>query len=84
MKTVGAVGGEQLLAMLKSARSVGWDWDLKTGRDLWFGDLPTLFGMPGDTYVGRPEDFHRFLHPDDCANSYRSTGSVIRKQGLDR
>ena len=65
MKTVGAVGGEQLLAMLKSARSVGWDWDLKTGRDLWFGDLPTLFGMQGDTYIGRPEDFHRFLHPED-------------------
>ena len=51
--------------MLKSAKSVGWDWDLKTGRDLWFGDLQTMFGLPGDTYVGSPADFHRFIHPDD-------------------
>ena len=42
--------GEQLLVMLKSARSVGWNWDLKTGRDLWFGDLQTMFGIPG---IGR-------------------------------
>lgn len=65
MNAAGVIGSEQLLAMLKSAKSVGWDWDLMTGRDVWFGDLRTMFGLPGDTYIGRTEDFHRFLHPDD-------------------
>jgi PAS domain S-box-containing protein len=50
---------------MKSGKIVGWDWNLKSGRDVWFGDLQTQFGIPSDTYVGRPEDFHRCVHPED-------------------
>src|SRR4051812_14398653 len=68
--------------MLKSARSVGWDWDLKTGRDLWFGDLQTMFGMTGDTYIGRPDDFHRFLHPDDRERVAREVAEARRNRAV--
>jgi PAS domain S-box-containing protein len=50
---------------MKAGKCVGWDWDIKSGRDFWFGDLQTQFGIPSDTYVGRVEDFHRRIHPED-------------------
>src|SRR6267378_1975536 len=52
------------LAMAGSA-SVGWDLDVKSGRDVWFGDLQTIFGIPSDTYPGSVEEFIRYVHPDD-------------------
>jgi PAS domain S-box-containing protein len=56
---------ERLRLAMKSGKSVGWDLDVKTGRDSWFGDLQTLFGMPSDTFFGQVEDFYRRVHPED-------------------
>jgi PAS domain S-box-containing protein len=55
----------QLRLALEAGKSVGWEWDLKTGRDFWFGDLQTIFGIPSHTFAGRLEDFYRYVHPDD-------------------
>ena len=44
---------------------MGWEWDLKTGRNSWFGDLQTIFGIPSDAFDGRKEDFYRYVHPED-------------------
>jgi PAS domain S-box-containing protein len=55
----------RLRLAMKSGKIVGWEWSVKTGQDVWFGDLQTQFGIPSDTYVGRPEDFHRRVHPED-------------------
>ncbi len=55
----------RLRSAMVAGKAVGWEWDLKTGRDSWFGDLKTMFGIPSDTYVGRPEDFFRYVHPED-------------------
>jgi len=52
------------LAMAASA-SVGWDFDVMSGRDVWFGDLQTIFGIASDPYVTTREDFIRYVHPDD-------------------
>ncbi len=60
-----AVTSDRLRMAMVSGKSVGWDWDLTSGRDRWFGDLRTMFGIPSDTFEGRAEDFHRYLHPDD-------------------
>src|SRR5689334_1810383 len=50
---------------LEAGKSVGWDWDLKSGRDSWFGDLETMFGISSRIYVGHVEDFRRRVYPDD-------------------
>ena len=50
---------------MASGRSVGWEWDLASGRDYWFGDLRTMFGIPSDTWSGQVEEFFRYVHPDD-------------------
>ncbi len=56
---------ERLRLSMESGKAVGWEWDLKTGRDSWFGDLKSMFGIPAEHFVGRPEDFHRYVHPED-------------------
>ena len=56
---------DRLRLAMEAGRSVGWEWDVRSGRDRWFGDLQTMFGIPADNYTGRPEDFYRFVYPDD-------------------
>ncbi len=60
-----ALANERLRLAMESGRSVGWEWDLKSGRDSWFGDLKSMFGLPSETFVGRTEDFYRYLHAED-------------------
>lgn len=55
----------RLRLAMESGNTVGWEWDIKSGRDTWFGDLKSMFGIPSETYVGRVEDFHRRIHPQD-------------------
>src|SRR5687767_14725564 len=50
---------------MESGKSVGWEWDLKTNRDTWFGDLATIFGIPSNIYNGQVDDFRRSVHPED-------------------
>jgi PAS domain S-box-containing protein len=59
------VANERLRLAMESSKSVGWDWDLKTNRDTWFGDLFSMFGIPSNIYVGHVDDFRRLVHPDD-------------------
>jgi PAS domain S-box-containing protein len=63
-KELALANGRLRLAM-ESAKSVGWDRDVKTGRDTLFGDLQSIFGIPSEAFEGRVEDFHRYLHPKD-------------------
>src|SRR5580692_2474418 len=56
---------ERLRSAMESGKAVGWEWDLKTGRDSWFGDLQSMFGIPSESFVGRPEDFFRCVHSED-------------------
>jgi PAS domain S-box-containing protein len=50
---------------MESGKSVGWDREVKSGRDTLFGDLQSMFGIPSEAFDGRVEDFHRYLHPED-------------------
>jgi PAS domain S-box-containing protein len=59
------LANDRLRLAMESGKTVAWDWDLRNGRDIWFGDLLTMFGIPQDTYAGRVEDFFLCIHPDD-------------------
>ena len=59
------IANDRLRLAMESGKSVGWEWDLKTNRDTWFGDLSTVFGIPSNIYVGHVEDFRRSVHPED-------------------
>ena len=60
-----AITYDRLRMAVEAGRSVGWDWDLKTGGDQWFGDLETVFGIPSHDYSGHVDDFRRKVHPED-------------------
>ena len=59
------IAHERLRLAVEGGKSVGWEWDVKGGRETWFGDLQTVFGIASESQAGRAEDFHRRVHPDD-------------------
>jgi PAS domain S-box-containing protein len=60
-----AITYDRLRQAVEAGKSVGWDWDVKTGRDRWFGDLQTMFGLQSDTYCGDVAEFRRRIYPED-------------------
>ncbi len=59
------LANDRLRLAMEASASVGWDFDVKSGRDVWFGDLETIFGIASDAYVTTRGDFIRYVHPDD-------------------
>ncbi|HMK23767.1 MAG TPA: ABC transporter substrate binding protein [Terriglobales bacterium] len=60
-----AIAYDRLRLAMASGKSVAWDLDVKTGRDRWFGDLQTMFGIQSNTYEGDVADFYDRVHPED-------------------
>jgi len=60
-----AITYDRLRQAVEAGKSVGWDWDVKTGRNRWFGDLQTMFGIQSDTYSADAGEFRRRVHPED-------------------
>jgi PAS domain S-box-containing protein len=56
---------EKLRMAMELGKSVGWEWDLTSGRDFWFGDLHSMFGVSSETFSGKVSDFIRYVHPED-------------------
>jgi PAS domain S-box-containing protein len=61
---------------MESGKLVGWDWEIKTGRDCWFGDLETIFGIPSNVFFGHVEDFRRRVHPEDRAIVWKAVNEA--------
>jgi PAS domain S-box-containing protein len=59
------LANDRLRLAMEASASAGWDFDVKSGRDVWFGDLQTIFGIASDPWVTTREDFIRYVHPDD-------------------
>ncbi len=59
------LANDRLRLSLVAGKSVGWEYDIKTGRNVWSGDLQNMFGIESDRFFGRIEDFYRYVHPED-------------------
>jgi len=75
-----ALANDRLNLAMKSATSVVWDWDVESGRDSWFGDLQTIFGISSSTYVGHVEDFRRRVHPEDRERVWKAVKDAMQNQ----
>jgi signal transduction histidine kinase len=58
------LANDRLRLAMEAGSSVGWDLDVKSGRNVWFGDLG-VFGIDSETRVTAAADFYRLVHPDD-------------------
>jgi PAS domain S-box-containing protein len=59
------LANDRLHLAMQAGTWVGWDLDVKSGRDLWFGDLQTIFGIPADRHATTVAEFIGYVHPDD-------------------
>ena len=75
-----ATANERLHLAMDAGKTVGWDWDIKSGTDAWFGDLQTIFGITSKTYFGHVEDFRRRVHPDDRALVWQAVKHAMDSQ----
>jgi PAS domain S-box-containing protein len=73
-----ALANDRLRLAMESGKSVAWDWDIKSGRDSWFGDLRTVFGIPSDSYIGHVEDFRQRVHPEDQDKVWNASNDAMK------
>ena len=76
------LANDRLRLAMDASASVGWDLDVKSGREVWFGDLQTIFGISSDTYVTTGEDFIRYVHPDDRTRVSEASADARKNQKL--
>jgi len=74
------LANDRLHLAMEASASVGWDFDIKSGRNVWFGDLQTIFGIASDTYVATREDFFRYVHPEDRARVSEAIADARQSQ----
>jgi len=70
----------RLRTAMESAKSVSWDWDVNSGQVRCFGDLPSLFGIPLDSYSGNVEDFRRLVYPEDQGPVWQAVVAAKRNR----
>jgi PAS domain S-box-containing protein len=59
------LANDRLRLSLVAGKAVGWEYDVKTGRNSWSRDLQNMFGIASDRFFGGNEDFYRYVHPED-------------------
>jgi PAS domain S-box-containing protein len=56
---------ERLSLALEAGRAGGWDWEIKTGRNFFFGKTCELLGIRAEEYSGSIQEFWERVHPED-------------------
>ena len=65
---------------VEAGRSVGWEWDTTTGRNEWFGDLQTMFGISSHHYSAQLGDFRQRVHPEDRGFVWQAMSDAREKR----
>jgi PAS domain S-box-containing protein len=60
-----AKANERLQLAMEAGAAGGWDYDLKTGKDVWFGAAHAQLGMTRDETLGSRKEFWDRVHEDD-------------------
>lgn len=68
---------ERLQLALEVARMGTWELDLVSRSILTDARLVKMFGGPATTHLAQPQDFARFIHPDDLPGLRRAVESTI-------
>jgi PAS domain S-box-containing protein len=60
-----ALSNERFRLAMEAGTSVAWDLAVQGRRNVWVGDLQTIFGISLDTHVPSAEDLILYVHPED-------------------
>ena len=60
-----ALSNERVSLAMEAGTSVAWDLDVQGKRNVWIGDLQTIFGISSNSQVPSAEDLLLYVHPDD-------------------
>src|ERR1700756_2796830 len=60
-----AKANERLQLAMEAGAAGGWDYDLKTGKDVWFGAAHAQLGMKRNETLGSRKEFWDRVHEDD-------------------
>jgi PAS domain S-box-containing protein len=76
-------GEERLKLALAAARMVSWDWDLRTGKVVCFGDLRLLTGSAAAPAVNEItfDAWTAGIHPDDRESFRRTLRAACTRDG---
>jgi PAS domain S-box-containing protein len=74
-----ATANERLYLSIESGSIGGWDYDLKTGKNTWFGRAHAQLGMTPDETPGSAEEFWARVHKDDREHLERAIRSARDK-----
>jgi PAS domain S-box-containing protein len=58
-------GEERIRLGMAAGKMMGWEWDIKSGRNLWFGETRAVMGMSPAENSGSIKDFWDRVHPED-------------------
>ena len=75
-----AISYERLQMAVEAGRFVGWDLDVKSGQNRWFGDLEGMFGIPSESYSAQIGEFGRRVHPEDRDRVLRAIADARRSK----
>jgi signal transduction histidine kinase len=74
------------ISVLPNATSYALRFDIlylvKSGQNVWFGDLQIIFGIPSDVYATTREEFIRYVHPDDRTKVSEAIADARQNQKL--
>jgi PAS domain S-box-containing protein len=59
------IANERLNLAIDSGSVGGWDFDLKTDRNVWFGKAHAQLGMASEETLGSRQEFWNHVHEDD-------------------
>jgi PAS domain S-box-containing protein len=71
---------EQLRVAMELGNGVGWELDVGSGQNYWFGNLKTMFGIDSNKTMVQLGDFFEFVHTDDR----RRVAEAVNKAKKDR
>ncbi len=76
------LANDRLRLAMEASTSAGWDFEVKSGRNVWFGDLQAIFGISSDAYATTEEEFIRYVHPDDRTKVSEAIADARQNQKL--
>ncbi len=75
-----AEANERLSLVMIAGKSIGWDWDVRTGRNTFLGDLQNLLGIPGNSYVSDIDGSLQRIHPEDRDRVWKAIKNAEENQ----